>query len=167
MKKIIILALSFAALFCACEKTDDISDSLDAAKVSVKPVNPEICCYSHETQIKKESNSYCCDEGKGCAPCVVITPVLTSSGEFSSSNHLAMATDLLGEESAEVAAFFADKANFEDIFPLLYGTEIHSKLCAGDYVMSDIVQAYRSNNRVFLFTNIKDNSEIAVPYAEE
>lgn len=167
MKKIIILALSFAALSCACEKADDITDSPDAAKVSVQPENPEICCHSHETQIKKESNSYCCDDGKGCAPCVVITPVLTSSGEFSNSNHLAMATDLLGEGSAEVAAFFAVKANFEDIFPLLHGTEIHSKLCTGDYVMSDIVQANRSNNRVFVFTNIKDNSEIAVPYAEE
>ncbi len=162
MKKIIILAISFAALFCACEKADDITDSPDTAKVSVQPENPKICCHSYETQIESESNSYCCDDGKGCAPCVVITPVLSGS-----TNHLAMATDLLGEGPAEVAAFFAAKANFEDIFPLLHGTEIHSKLCTGDYVMSDIVQANRSNNRVFVFTNIKDNSEVAVPYAEE
>ncbi len=167
MKKIIIWALSFVALFCACDKTDGISDSLDAAKVSLKPENPRTCCYPYETQIKEESNSYCCEKGKGCAPCVVITPVQSGDGEFSSSNHLTMATDLLGEEPAEVAAFFSNKSYFEDIFPLLYGTEIHSKLCMGDYVMSDIVQAYRSNNRVFLFTNIKDNSKVAVPYAEE
>lgn len=165
MKKLFVLALLLTALLCACQKAESISEDI-TTKGLVTPDKPTVCCLDHENSIQSNGSRYCCDNGRGCAPCVVITPD-PDGGEIKSANHLSMVSDLLGESPTEVVAFFAEKAYFEDIFPLLYGTEIHKRLCTGSYIMSDIIQAYHSNNRVFLFTNIEDNSTIAVPYAEE
>ena len=166
MKKVFILVLSLTMLFLGCEKenAENITGNFNVSEKDWDdPEKPIVCCYDYETQIKADGNKYCCEQGSGCAPCAVI-------GEPSgpkSNDHLAMVNDLLGENSAEVAAFFVTKSNFEDIFPLLNGTEIHKKLCTGNYIMSDIIHAYHSNNCVFVFTNINDNTLIAVPYVEE
>ena len=166
MKNKFTLAIPLIVLFCACEKVENISEKPGyTTKGLVEPDKPTVCCRSYETSIQSDGSTYCCVAGSGCAPCVVIEA--PGGGGIKGANHLAMVNDLLGEEPAEVAAFFNERTNFQDIFPLLYGTEIHHKLCTGYYVLSNIVQAYRSNNCVFVFTNTTDNTHVAVPYAEE
>lgn len=169
MKKIFIIVLSLTTLFWGCEKervTTLAESSNSTEKYWEDPPHNKVCCYNYETSSIPNGNEYCCQSGKGCAPCAIII-VEPGGGGPKGNNHLAMVNDLLGEDPAEVAAFFATKSNFEDIFPLLYGTDIHDNLCTGNYIMSNIIHAYHSNNCVFQFTNTIDNTLIAVPYAEE
>ncbi len=169
MKKIFVVILSISVFLFSCEK-ESLSPASNQSNTNYSQlkagVNPEeIGCQPYVTDWCEDCHEYCNNPGLNCAPCVVITPPSQpGGGGIKGGNNLEDLSDLLDNDPEEIALFFNDKSNYEDLFPALHETDFLVKLKSGNYFLSEIFVQKKSNNRVFVFTNNSDNSTIALPY---
>lgn len=161
----IILLMGLSIHSCEKEKVIPPKNTIERNSLRQAPYAPQpgivIGCFPFCTLADAANNEYCIKEGKNCAPCFVHKP--------SNTQNIQNLVSLLDANPMDIAKFFSDADNFDDLFPLLNeeGNLFLNQLCMGNTSLTEILTDKQMPRMVFKFYDEKEDSFFALVYAEQ
>ncbi|MDR1113405.1 MAG: hypothetical protein LBL18_06590, partial [Bacteroidales bacterium] len=159
-KSVAVVALT-ALVVISCEREEEIIPNTTGINNNIpfKQANsPYVGCYDFPTEAYcKECNAYCASYGETCLACVTVY------GSASSYQVIENIENLTDQPGRNVAKFFADPKNYQDLLPELEnskeGKTFLELLLSGDYVIEKVITS-TDRNGVILFKYIPASSQI-------
>ncbi|MDR1345749.1 MAG: hypothetical protein LBK03_03500 [Bacteroidales bacterium] len=151
---IAVIALT-ALVVISCEKEESILPNTTGVNSNTpfkaRTIDPsEVGCHKKVTEWCEECHQYCNVDGLNCAPCVIVV------GSALSHQVIENIKNLIDQSGDDVAKFFADPKNYQDLLPELGNSEDGKQflrlLQSSKYVIKDVITPPNGNG-VIIFTS--------------
>ncbi|MDR1112615.1 MAG: hypothetical protein LBL18_02490 [Bacteroidales bacterium] len=158
---IAIIALT-ALVVISCEKEEPILPNTTGVSSNIpfkaNSIDPSLVgCKEFVTEWCTDCHQYCNNTGDNCAPCVTVV------GSALSHQVIENIENLTEQPGRNVAKFFADPKNYQDLLPELgnskEGETFLKLLLSGDYVIEKVITS-TDRNGVILFKYIPASPQV-------